>query len=337
VAAVVALAAVVPLQDAHAQATRQGTVVRRTEAANAVSEARDYLLFTPSKLAPNKQRALVVFLHGCTQTANDAMDGVPWNALAEKRGFVVAYPEQALTVDGNAAHCWNNGQAPVYPRGQHELETLARITRDLRAEFGVPPGRVFLAGISSGALMTAAMAATYPDLYAAIGSVVGCGYPCGDPTGVAAWNRMGTYARRVPAFFVAGSADYLIDPALSQGGVAGWVAANDLADDGSRNESVSSIPEREDRGTGASQDPNTDLCVQNYNNPCLADATGWTDYPTTISRYRDTKGKVVVESWLLQGMSHAYPGGDRTAGTYTDPHGPDITTAMFEFFLANAR
>lgn len=336
-AAVVALACLVPLQDAVAQPGRHGTVVRRTEKANAVSEARDYLLFTPSKLAPKRDRVLVVFLHGCTQTANDAMDGVPWNALAERRGFVVAYPEQATTVDGNAARCWNNGQAPVYPRGQHELETLARITRDLRAEFDVRPGRVFMAGISSGALMTAAMAATYPDLYAAIGSVVGCGYPCGDPTGVAAWNRMGTYARRVPAFFVAGSADYLIDPALSQGGVAGWVAANDLADDGQRNQSVSSVPEREDRGTGKAQAPSTDLCVQPYNNPCIADAAGWSDYPTTISRYRDTKGKVVVESWLLQGMSHAYPGGDRTAGTYTDPHGPDVTTAMFGFFLANAR
>ncbi|MEN3274158.1 MAG: hypothetical protein V7636_2919, partial [Actinomycetota bacterium] len=336
-AAVAALAALVPLHDVQAQPARQGTVETRTEPANDVSEARDYLLFTPSKLAPQKQRALVVFLHGCTQTANDAMDGVPWNALAEKRGFVVAYPEQATTIDGNGARCWNTGQAPLYPRGQHELESLARITRDLRAELGVPAGRVFLAGISSGALMSAAMAATYPDLYAAIGSVVGCGYPCGDPTGVAAWNRMGTYARRVPAFFVAGSADYLIDPALSQGGVAGWVAANDLADDGSRNESVSSIPEREERDSGPAQDTNTDLCIQPSNNPCIADATGWTDYPTSISRYRDTTGKIVVESWLLHGMSHAYPGGDRTAGTFTDPHGPDVTTAMFEFFLANAR
>ncbi|MEA3056783.1 MAG: hypothetical protein QOD30_2215, partial [Actinomycetota bacterium] len=115
VTAALALAALVPLHDAHAQPAGHGTVVRRTQAANEISEARDYLLFTPSKLAPPKQRALVVFLHGCTQTANDAMDGVPWNALAEKRGFVVAYPEQATTIDGNGARCWNNGQAPLYP------------------------------------------------------------------------------------------------------------------------------------------------------------------------------------------------------------------------------
>jgi poly(hydroxyalkanoate) depolymerase family esterase len=314
-----------------------GTVERRTEPANDVSEARDYLLYRPAHLAAPPQRALVVFLHGCAQTATDAMAGVPWNQLADARGFVVVYPEQSLGVDGNAGHCWNSGQAPVYPRGQHELETIARITRDVAAELSVPPGRVFIAGLSSGALMSAAMAATYPDLYAAIGSVVGCGYPCGDATGAGAYARMDTYAAVVPGFFVTGSADYLVNPAMSQAGVLGWVGANDFADDGDRNDSVSSRAETEERGAGPAREPSTGLCIQNWNNPCPADALGWTDYPTTISRYRSCTGEVIVESWMLHGMSHNYPGGHPTDGTFTDPHGPDITTAMFDFFLAHAR
>ena len=314
-----------------------GTVERRTMPADAVSEARDYLLFRPAKLAPERQRALVVFLHGCTQTATDAMDGVGWNALAEERGFVVAYPEQSTGVDGNGARCWNSGQAPVYARGEHELETIARITRAVRDEHAVPAGRVFIAGISSGGLMSAAMAATYPDLYAAIGSVVACGYPCGDPTGVAAHDRMAEHARVVPGFFVAGSADYLINVAMSQGGARGWAAANDLADDGAANGSVSPQPETEQRGFDQQPAPGTDLCIRNYNNPCPAGALGVADYPTTIDRFRAADGTVVVESWLLHGLSHSYPGGARDAGTYTDPHGPSINRPMYEFFLANAR
>lgn len=323
--------------DAHSEPTWQGTVERRTMPADAVSQKRDYLLYTPPSLSEPAERVLVVFLHGCSQTANDAMDGVPWNHLADQRGFVIAYPEQGTDIDGSGARCWNTGQAPVYERGINELQTLARITTAVRDEFGIAPGRVFMAGISSGAIMTAAMAATFPDLYAAIGSVEGCGYPCADPTGEGAHLRMGEYARRVPGFFVTGGADYLVNPAMSLAGVRGWVGANDLADDGQRNGSVSSQPVTEHRGFEQELQPGTDLCLQSWNNPCPAGVTGWSEYPTTIDRYLDTSGKVVVESWLLHGLSHNYPGAHPTDGTFTDPHGPDITTAMYEFFLDNVR
>ena len=311
---------------APAAGAARGAVERRTMPADAVSEARDYLVYVPRQLAPPHRRALVVFLHGCSQTATDAMDATPWNALADERGFVVAYPEQSTTVDGNAGRCWNSGQAPLYPRGQHELETLARITRSLRAEHSIPPGRVFVAGLSSGALMAAAMGATYPDVYAAVGSVVGCGYPCGDATGSGVTQRMGPYARVVPGFFVAGSADYLINPAIALAGARGWAAANGATSS-----------EREDRGFDQPVAPGTELCLQYAHNPCPAGAAGWTDYPTTIDRHRTADGTVVVESWLLHGLSHGYPGGHPTAGTFADPHGPDVTTAMFDFFVANAR
>lgn len=333
-AALSLLLTVAPATDA---AAASGHVTRRTEPADAVSEARDYLVYTPPRLANFRARSLVVFLHGCTQTANDAMDSTPWNKLADERGFVVVYPEQSTAVDGSAARCWNSGQAPVYPRGQHELETIARITREVRGEFRIRSGRVFIAGISAGANMTGSMAATYPDLYAAMGSVVGCGYPCGEPTGVGAWNRMGPYVRLVPGFFVAGTADYLIDPAASQGGVSGWVGANDLADDGSLNGSVSHQPVVEQRGFDQAAAPSTDACVKYARNPCPAGIVGWRDYPTTVSRYLDRAGRVVVESWLLHGLSHNYPGGDANNGTFADPHGPDVTTAMYDFFVAHAR
>ena len=337
IALLVALLAALLASPAATARPKTGTVERRTMPADAVSEARDYLLFRPGKLAPPHERALVVFLHGCTQTATNAMEGTGWNALADELGFVIAYPEQSTAIDGNGARCWNSGQAPVYARGQHELETIARITRAVRDEHAVPAGRVFVAGLSSGGLMAAAMSATYPDLYAAMGSVIACGYPCGDPSGVAAHDRMGEHARVVPGFFVAGTADYLINPAMSQGGVRGWVAANDLADDGAPNGSVSPTPETDQRGFDQPMAPGTDLCVRNYNNPCPAGALGLADYPTTIDRFLAADGTVVVESWLLHGLSHSYPGGARDAGTYTDPHGPSINRPMYEFFLAHAR
>lgn len=64
---------------------------------------------------------------------------------------------------------------------------------------------------------------------------------------------------------------------------------------------------------------------------------GWDGYPVTIDRFRRASdGKVIVESWLLHGMSHDYPGGD-PRGTFVDEHAQDIDSPMYEFFLANAR
>jgi hypothetical protein len=108
-------------------------------------------------------------------------------------------------------------------------------------EEGIDSARVYLLGVSSGALMTNVMA-TYPDLYHDAASVEGCSYLCSDPTGDVAYQRMGVYAREFPMLVVQGSLDYLTNPAMGELTVTQWLGANDLADDGLHNTSVSPIP-----------------------------------------------------------------------------------------------
>ena len=62
--------------------------------------------------------------------------------------------------------------------------------------------------------------------------------------------------------------------------------------------------------------------------------TGFTERRDGAVRsvYRAPDGQPVIESWLVQGMGHAWSGGD-TRGTHTYPAGPDATEAMLRFLL----
>lgn len=322
--------------------------------------ARTFYVYVPKTLRPAGDRSLVVYLHGTTQTAEAAANSARWNDVADQEGFLVAYPEEstANSTDGsNGARAWAWGRAAYESRENGEMRTIAEITRAVTAQYAVDPGRVFIGGISAGAIMSTVMAASYPELYNGVASWAGCAYLCADANGDVGARRMGAQRRVVPAILFAGSTDYVVNPAMSQAAISGWTGMNDLADDGVANGSVSRTPTEGPTTFGADPAslepaPNTGpadgsrgtlgtclfVTAPKGNNPCPGATLGWESYPFTVTRF-GTKADpawVVVESWYIHGVSHNYAGGSNE-GTYADPIGPDTTTAAWRFLDAHAR
>jgi poly(hydroxyalkanoate) depolymerase family esterase len=303
---------------------------------------RAYALYVPSTL--KKAPALLVYLHGCTQNADDAAVGTRLETLAEEKGLLVLFPEQARpagstypAADGNGSGCWNWFVPDHQTRGAGEPATLAAMTRDVLTRYAADPARVWLAGASAGADMTTILGATYPDLYAAIAPIAGCAYrTCSDGDGTAALAAMGPYKRVVPTFVVQGTNDDVNNAAMGATALQQWLATDDLADDGAANGSVPQQPSSTTSHDAVQGSPPGDPCVGSYRLPCVGGAAGLKSYPYTVLRYDDAQGRSVVEALVIEGANHAYTGGD-PRGTFVDPVGPDLAHAMYDFFVAHPR
>lgn len=309
-----ALVAVTP----PAQAALPGTSISGTYTNTYGS--RSYIGYVPSTYRQGTAVPLVVALHGCNETNDQFRQLTRFDASAESNGYIVVFPQQSYAA--NASGCWNWFVSSNYYRGQGEPSLIAGITTRISGSYTIDPKRIFVVGVSAGGAMANIMGATYPDLYAAVGSGSGCeyqGYPCGatggpNPVtqGQKAYQAEGAYARVVPVLSFQGDADTAVAPLNGQQVIDQWISADDYADDGSHNGSI----------------PTSVASTQN------GQVSGGESY--TISHYVDGHGASLADYWLVHGMGHAW-GGGCSCQLFADPSGPDETGAFWSFFSAHPK
>ena len=125
---------------------------------------RMYRAYRPPRLA--RTAPLVVMFHGGLGSARQAESAYGWNALADREGFVVLYPDgvdAAWNVGGDCC-----GLAPA--EGVNDVAFVAAAITDLRTRVSLDPGRTYAAGMSAGGMMAYRMACD-TTLFAAIGPV----------------------------------------------------------------------------------------------------------------------------------------------------------------------
>jgi feruloyl esterase len=118
--------------------------------------------------------ALVVVLHGCTQSAGAYDLGAGWSTLSERYGFVLLLPEQ--TEANNPKTCFNWFLPGDTARDRGEALSIRQMIEKTIGAHGVDRFRVFITGLSAGGAMAAAMLATYPEVFAAGGIIAGLPY-----------------------------------------------------------------------------------------------------------------------------------------------------------------
>lgn len=136
------------------------------------------LTYVPHGLPPGSP--LVVVLHGCAQTAGGYDRGAGWSDLADRHGFALLFPEQQAANNPNL--CFNWFQPEDVTRGGGEVLSIREMIAQMIATHHLSPVRVYATGLSAGGAMTAAMLATYPEVFA--GGAIIAGLPYGAAEGV---------------------------------------------------------------------------------------------------------------------------------------------------------
>jgi predicted peptidase len=175
------------------------------------NEIMPYRVYVPTRYDGTRPFPLIIALHGLGQTEDSFFDGYNKQlpALAEQHGYIVAAP-LGFRVDGFYGYSVISSSEPgARQRTEMSEKDVMEVLRLIRDSYKIDPSRIYLMGHSMGAIGTWAIAAKYPDIWAAVAPFSGLGSP-------AAVERM----RHVSEFVVHGDADPTVNVSGSRTMVA---------------------------------------------------------------------------------------------------------------------
>ena len=130
---------------------------------------RSLLIYVPKNIKENAP--LVVAIHGYTSSAKTLMGYSGINQIADKEGFLVAYPQG--TKDSRDNYFFNVGYEFHSDSKVNDVNFIREIVLNLTKDYKLNSKRVFATGMSNGGDMSYLLACTSSDLFTAVAPVAG--------------------------------------------------------------------------------------------------------------------------------------------------------------------
>lgn len=160
---------------------------------------RSYRLYVPDSL-DGEPAALVVVLHGGGGDAERMERYTGFNRVAQREGFVVVYPQG---VDKS----WNDGRDDPQIEAQRkqidDVGFIAALIDVVAAQANIDRRRVYVTGISNGAMMSYRLLCERAELFVGVATAIGAmpaliGEGCEPSRATPLFNLMGTKDELVP-------------------------------------------------------------------------------------------------------------------------------------------
>jgi polyhydroxybutyrate depolymerase len=262
------------------------------------------------RLPPGHPRAgerlpLVLVLHGGGGNAAITETMTGFTAKARAEGFIVVYPEgtgrrEGMLLTWNAKHCCGHAMENAVD----DVGFIRDILDRLSARYPIDSSRIYVTGMSNGAMMAHRLGIELSDRFAAIATVVGTLF--GDEP---------TPAHPVSALMINGMLDQNVPHA---GGPPGGRFSSSW-------DGTPTLPSIRQASFWAS----ADRCATGVES---RDRNG-----VVHLKYPCPNGKA-VESYLIADSGHAWPGGERGSRRGDKPSTAlDATDVIWDFFRAHVK
>lgn len=266
-------------------------------------QTRSYLVRLPDRTPRSGGVPLVIVLHGGGGNAANAENMTGFTTLGRAEGFIVVYPEgtarRGRLLTWNAGHCCGSAMQ----QRVDDVGFLGALIDHLVRRYPVDPDRVYVTGMSNGAMMAHRAGLELGGKVAAIAPVAGTVFGDESRTGPA-----------VSAIMINGMLDRSVP---FHGGPPGGPFARSW-------DGTAARPAREQAALWAER------------NGCTSPST--TDHAAYVHiRYSCTTG-LGVELYGLKDSGHSWPGGERGSRLGDPPsRSLDATRLIWQFFLAHPK